>query len=125
MAEAVVTARPSDDWKAVNAGTEPAGHVCPFASMDLIEMGMAHKGRTKGATQSRDVAFDLVIKVCGDAVENCSVWLGRDRREHLGFCDPAMAKGTHEEKRAVFRAVRDEIGRRVPALIHRWAAENH
>ena len=32
---------------------------------------------------------------------------------HWSFDDPAAAQGTHEEKLAVFRRVRDEIARRI------------
>jgi arsenate reductase len=32
---------------------------------------------------------------------------------HWGFDDPAAAQGTHAEKLAVFRRVRDEIIRRI------------
>ena len=40
--------------------------------------------------------FDLVVTVCDDAAENCPVWLGKGRRVHLGFPDPAKATGSEE-----------------------------
>ena len=61
--------------------------------------------------------FDLVVTVCDDAAENCPVWLGKGKRVHLGFPDPAKAEGTDEEQLAAFRSVRDAIARNVPELL--------
>lgn len=117
IAEAIVNTRMSDGWEAVSAGTKPAGYVHPLALRALAEMGIEHEGRSKSAQEFQGTGFDLVVTVCDDAAENCPLWLGRGRREHLGFPDPAKASGTEEERMAVFRAVRDEIERRVPALL--------
>jgi len=124
MAEAIVNARLGDEWEAVSAGTEPAGYVHPSAVRALAEIGIQHEGRSKGALEFRDVVFDLVVTVCDDAAENCPVWLGKGRRAHLTFPDPARATGTDEEIMTAFRAVRDSITERVPALLHQWTAEN-
>ena len=117
MAEAIVNARLGDVWDAVSAGTEPAGYVHPMAVRALAEIGIEHEGRSKGALEFRDVVFDLVVTVCDDAAENCPLWLGKGQREHMGFRDPAQATGTEDKRLAVFRAVRDEIAARVPALL--------
>lgn len=54
--------------------------------------------------------FDYVITVCDHAKETCPVFTGKVKnRLHIGFEDPAEAKGTEEEIMAVFRKVRDEI----------------
>jgi arsenate reductase (thioredoxin) len=117
MAEAIVNARLSDDWRAFSAGTEPAGYVHPKAIQVLDEIGIQHEGQSKSAEQFRDMVFDLVVTVCDDAAENCPVWLGKGKRVHLGFPDPAKAEGTEEEQLAVFRSVRDAIARKVPELL--------
>jgi len=124
MAEAIVNARLGDVWDAVSAGTEPAGYVHPMAVRALAEIGIEHEGRSKSALEFREVVFDLVVTVCDDAAENCPVWLGKGRRAHLSFPDPARATGTDDEIMAAFRAVRDSIIERVPALLHRWTTEN-
>jgi arsenate reductase len=36
---------------------------------------------------------------------------------HLGFADPVKATGSEDEVMAVFRAVRDDIARKVPELL--------
>ena len=66
--------------------------------------------------------FDLVVTVCDDAAENCPVWLGKGKRVHMGFPDPAKATGTDEQVLAAFRSVRDDIATRIPALLAEHAA---
>ncbi len=117
MAEAIVNARQSPDWRAFSAGTEPAGFVHPMALQVLNEIGISHQGVSKSAEQYREMDFDLVVTVCDDAAENCPVWLGKGARAHLGFLDPAKANGTEEERLAVFRSVRDAIMTQVPEVL--------
>lgn len=55
-------------------------------------------------------SWNYVITVCDHARETCPVFSGKvGQRLHLGFTDPAMAKGSEEEKLSVFRKVRNEI----------------
>jgi len=117
MAEAIVNARLSNDWRAFSAGKEPSGYVHPKAIQVLDEIGIAHHGTSKLADQFRDIDFDLVVTVCDDAAENCPLWLGKGKLVHLGFPDPAKAIGTDEETVAVFRSVRDAIVQKVPELL--------
>ena len=118
MAEAIVNARMGEQWKAFSAGTQPTGYVHPNAIRVLAEMGIdISSARSKSAGEFRGAAFDLVVTVCDDAAENCPVWLGRGKRVHLGFPDPAKATGRGEQIMAVFRKVRDDIEVQVPALL--------
>jgi arsenate reductase len=117
MAEAIVNARLGDAWEAYSAGTQPAGYVHPLAVAALAEIGVAHHGRSTNAAEYRTVPFDLVVTVCDDAAENCPVWLGKGRRVHLSFPDPAKATGMEDEVMEVFRTVRDDIALKVPALL--------
>jgi len=64
--------------------------------------------------------LDLVVTVCDDAAENCPVWLGRGKRVHLGFPDPAKAIGTNDQVTTVFRLVRDDMARRISALLKEY-----
>ena len=52
--------------------------------------------------------FETVITVCGNATRR-AVFPRQLNRHHWPFDDPAHAKGTDEEKMAMFRRVRDEI----------------
>ncbi len=118
MAEAIVNARWGDAWEAYSAGTQPAGYVHPLAVQVLSEIGIQHAGRSKSADEYRAVPFDLVVTVCDDAAENCPVWLGKGRRVHVGFPDPAKATGSEDEVLAVFRQVRDDIAARIGELLN-------
>jgi arsenate reductase (thioredoxin) len=117
MAEAIVNARLGDAWQAASAGTAPAGYVHPLAVRALAEIGIAHAGRSKHVDEFRDAPFDLVVTVCDSAAEECPLWLGRGRRVHLSFPDPAKAAGTEAEVMAAFRRVRDDIAAQIPALL--------
>ena len=109
MAEAMINDRLSDSWEAVSAGTQPAGYIHPKAIAVLKEIGIEHQGVSKSTDQFRGTNFDLVVTVCDDAAENCPLWLGKGKRVHLGFPDPAKAMGSEEEILAVFRGVRDDM----------------
>jgi arsenate reductase (thioredoxin) len=104
MAEAIVNARLGDAWEAVSAGTKPAGYVHPKALAALAEIGIQHEGRSKRADEFREVDFDLVVTVCDSAAEECPVWLGKGKKVHHSFPDPALTDDMND-----FRAVRDDI----------------
>ncbi len=108
MAEALVNHLRGDQWQAVSAGTRPTGYVHPLAIQALKEIGIEASGaRSKSIDEFRNAKFDVVVTVCDSAAEECPLWLGKGKRTHIGFPDPA--KGTLAD----FRAVRDAIRRRV------------
>ncbi len=117
MAEAWVNARLGDRWQAFSAGVVPTGKVNPHAIKALAELGIQHHGESKGVERYIHEDFDLVVTVCDDAAENCPVWLGKGKREHLGFPDPGEATGNEEQVMIVFREVMADIAERVPALL--------
>lgn len=113
LAEALVNHFLGDAWQAFSAGTQPSGYIHPLALRALEEIGIHHSGESKSVDRFRGMDFDAVITVCDDAAENCPLWLGKGKRAHIGFPDPAIAKGTEEEQMTVFRQVRDDIRERV------------
>lgn len=115
MAEAIVNARLGETWHAVSAGTKPAGYVHPKALEALAEIGIRHEGRSKLADEFREVDFDVVVTVCDSAAEECPVWLGKGKRVHHSFFDPAQTDDT-----ADFRKVRDEIALEIPKLLSQF-----
>lgn len=117
MAEAIINHKLSDKWKAYSAGTQPTGRVHPLVNTVLEEIGISCKGRSKTIDEFYDVEFDLVITVCDDAAEKCPLWLGKGIRAHAGFPDPAKEEGTSQEILAAFRQVRDDIMKKIPALL--------
>jgi arsenate reductase len=112
MAEAIVNARLGNEWEAVSAGTKPAGYVHPKALEALREIGIQHEGRSKRADEFQQVDFDLVVTVCDSAAEECPVWLGKGKRTHHSFPDPALTDNMDD-----FRKVRDDIGREITQLL--------
>ena len=116
MAEAIVNAQLGDQWEAMSAGTKPAGFVHPKAVEALREIGIEHEGRSKQADEFRDVAFDLVVTVCDSAAEECPIWLGRGKRLHHSFPDPAKTDNMDD-----FRSVRDDIVREIIPLLVKYA----
>lgn len=117
MAEAIINTRLGDVWQAFSAGTKPAGYVHPRALAALAEIGIQHAGSSKRADEFRDVDFDLVVTVCDSAAEECPLWLGKGKRVHHSFVDPAKAEGTDEEVMNVFRAVRADIEKEIVQLL--------
>lgn len=124
MAEAVVNHFSGDQWEAYSAGTQPSGYVHPLALQALDEIGIHHAGESKSVDHFRGLEFDIVITVCDDAAENCPVWLGKGKRVHIGFPDPAKAEGSEDQKMAVFRRVRDDIRIQIPAYLQTFPNNN-
>jgi arsenate reductase (thioredoxin) len=114
LAEAIINAR-SIDWVAFSAGTKPAGYIHPLAVEVLKEIGITHQGRSKNVNEFRECDFDLVVTVCDSANEECPLWLGKGKRIHRSFRDPALS-GDIE----VFRSVRDEIMVEIPKILDQY-----
>lgn len=115
MAEAIVNARLGETWEAVSAGTKPAGYVHPKAIAALAEIGIQHSGRSKLADEFRGLDFDLVVTVCDSAAEECPVWLGKGKRVHHSFSDPAKTNDMDD-----FRKVRDAIAQIIPQILEQY-----
>ena len=116
MAEAIINARLGETWEAVSAGTKPAGYVHPKALAALAEIGIQHAGRSKLVDEFRGVDFDLVVTVCDSAAEECPVWLGKGKRLHHSFPDPAKTDDMDD-----FHMVRDAIGIEIISLLEEYA----
>ena len=118
MAEGLVNHYLGEEWKAYSAGTDPAGYVHPLTIQVMSELDIdISRQRSKSADEFQENEFNTVVTVCDDAAKNCPLWLGKERKIHTGFEDPAQATGSDEEKLAVFRRVRDEIRREIFGLL--------
>jgi thioredoxin type arsenate reductase len=97
-----------------SAGSEP-GIINPLAVRVLAEAGVDAAGqRSKGLDAVPLDAIDLVVTLCAEEV--CPLFPRPVRKLHWPLSDPAKAAGTEEERLAAFRAVRDELAARLPAL---------
>jgi arsenate reductase len=94
-----------------SAGTNPSSQVHPKAIQVMKEVGIdLSENYPKMVDQFLNESFDYVITVCDNAKETCPIFFGKvDHQLHIGFEDPAEAKGTEEEVIFEFRRIRDEI----------------
>jgi arsenate reductase len=99
------------DLEVYSAGTKPAESINPKAVAVMSEIGIDISSRKpENVDRYLMQPFDYVITVCDNAKETCPVFMGKVKHQlHIGFEDPADAKGTEEEVLKVFRKVRDEI----------------
>ena len=115
MAEAFLRLYGSDQFEAFSAGLQPT-EINTFTYKVMAELGLDLAGqRSKSVDEylGKEL-FQYLITVCDDADKNCpSVWPGVSQRLHWSFEDPAKFEGSEEERLAKFRAVRDQIQRRV------------
>lgn len=94
-----------------SAGSAPAS-VRPQAIQVLREIGIdisAH--RSKAIAEIDGGSVEAVVTLCHEEV--CPVFPGSAMRLHWGLPDPAQATGSEAERLRAFRAVRDELFRRL------------
>jgi arsenate reductase len=117
MAEGFLRHLGGDAVEAASAGTEP-GALNPLTVEVMAEEGIDISGqRAKAVDDFVRQRFDYVITVCDDAREACPFFPGAARRLHWSLPDPSAASGSREERLSVFRAVRDEVRRRVEEFL--------
>ena len=99
------------DLVVYSAGTRPAPHIHPKAIQVMHEMGIDISSyHPEKVDNFLDTSFDFVITVCDNANETCPAFSGSVKhRLHIGFDDPASAKGSEAEILSEFRRIRDEI----------------
>jgi arsenate reductase len=122
MAEGFLRRLSGGAIKAQSAGTEP-GALHPLAVQVMAEVVVDISGqRAKPVDDFVQQRFDYVVTVCDDAREACPYLPNAQHRLHWSFPDPSMAGGTHEERLAVFRQVRDGVKARVEQFVARATA---
>ena len=108
MAEAFARMQGGDAVEALSAGSRPSGHINPKAVRFMAELGYdltAHESKSLAEVTGE---FDAVVTMgCGD---DCP-WVPARRREGWALPDPRDLDDDG------YRAVRDEIARRVQALL--------
>lgn len=117
MAEGWLRHLAGDRYEVASAGTHPAG-LNQGAVEAMKEVGVDIASHTsKNVAQFIARRFDYAITVCDRAKEACPSFPWAASLLFWSFDDPAEAHGTEEERRAVFRRVRDEIGEQVRRFI--------
>jgi len=109
MAEGYLRHVAGDQYEALSAGIEPKGlNSLAVEAMAEIGIDISHQ-------QSKDVDIFLgeyipyIVTVCEHAREKCPIFPRTYKFLHWGLDDPAEARGTHDERLAVFRRVRDQL----------------
>jgi protein-tyrosine-phosphatase len=108
MAEAFARLVGGADVEALSAGSNPSGKINPKAIRSMAELGYDLATHQSKSLDQVAGEFDAVITMgCGD---NCP-WIPARRREDWALPDPRDLDDD------AYRAVRDEIGARVNALL--------
>lgn len=118
LAEATFNTLAPQGWRAMSAGSQPAGYVHPRSLALLAREGIPTDGYYSKSWNDLPAVPDLVITVCGSAAgETCPAYLGNVMRAHWGVDDPAMAMGTDAEIDAAFVAAYRILRVRIEAFL--------
>ncbi len=108
MAEGLVNAYLGEAWQAFSAGTAPSGMVHPLAVRAMAELDIdISQGTTDSVEDYRRLQPDLVVTVCGNAAQNCPVWMGDEEVKHMPFDDPTKLVGSDADRISACRQVRE------------------
>jgi arsenate reductase len=122
MAEGYLRHVVGDEFEPLSAGIEPKG-LNPLAIEAMSEIGIdISQQRSKDVREFLGQAIPYVITVCDHAKQRCPIFPRTYKFLHWSLEDPAEEKGSHEEKLAVFRRVRDEIRQRIEQELLKPAA---
>lgn len=118
LAEATFNHLAPAGWRALSAGSKPAGYVHPRSLALLAREGIATDGYFSKSWDDLPVTPDIVISVCGNAAsEVCPAYLGPVLRSHWGVEDPAHATGTDAEIDAAFMTAYRILRARIEAFL--------
>jgi arsenate reductase len=82
----------------------------PLAVQVMLELGIDISGNeSKSVNKFYHERFDYVITVCDEAREKCPDFQGSFTKIHKSIEDPALIRGSENEKLEAFRNVRDNI----------------
>jgi arsenate reductase (thioredoxin) len=113
MAEGYLRNLASSNFEPLSAGIEPKG-LNPLAVEAMKEVGIDISQQTsKDVREFLGQAIPYVVTVCDNAKQRCPIFPRTYKFLHWSLEDPAEATGSHQEKLAVFRRVRDEIRQRI------------
>jgi protein-tyrosine-phosphatase len=108
MAEAFAHMVGEDTVDAMSAGSRPSGRINPKAVRLMGELGYDLTRHASKSLDGIEGPFDAVVTMgCGDSCP----WVDSKRREDWALPDP------RDMDDAAYRAVRDDIGARVRALL--------
>ena len=113
MAEGIARSMASEGVRISSAGSAPTA-LHRQAIKALSELGLDISGHTSSDAISVEGTVDAVITLCAEEV--CPAWLEPAWRLHWGLPDPAHSGDIPDQEVTAFRAVRDELIRRLTVL---------
>lgn len=118
LAEATFNHLAPEGWRAMSAGSKPAGYVHPRSLALLAREGISTEGCYSKSWDKLPAVPDIVVTVCGSAAgETCPAYLGQVLRAHWGVDDPAHATGTDEQVDQAFVRAYRILRARIEALL--------
>jgi protein-tyrosine-phosphatase len=119
MAAALLRAQAGAELAVDSAGVWEGGPD-PFVEIVLAEIGVAADGGGPKTMRQLDLAkFDIAIVLTPEAAGEARRYLPRERIEYWPIDNPSEVYGGREEILAAYRAVRDELQRRLAARFPR------
>jgi len=117
MAEGLLRSLAADRFDATSAGIEP-GTLNPIAVEAMREAGVdISRQQAKNVKELLKEHFAYVITVCDLARERAPIFPFTPNLVHWSIYDPESAQHSEEEKKNVFRRVRDEIRAKVESFL--------
>jgi arsenate reductase len=119
MAEALLRARAGDRFDAQSAGMNPRGvHPCTLKVLEELGIDTAALRSKPSSDFLGKVPVRIAIIVCERAHQSCPrIFPFAARTLYWPFDDPAAFEGSPAAQLEKFRAVRDQIARRIDAWI--------
>jgi arsenate reductase len=118
LAEATFNHLAPEGWRAISAGSQPAGYVHPRSLALLQREGINIAGLVSKSWDNLPFTPDIVITVCASAAgETCPAYLGPVLRSHWGVEDPAKATGSDAEIDAAFDKAYRILRHRIETLL--------
>ncbi len=117
MAEGLLRTLAADRFDATSAGIEP-GTLNPMAIEAMREAGVdISRQQAKNVKELLKEHFAYVITVCDLARERAPIFPFTPNLVHWSIYDPESAQHSAEEKKIIFRRVRDEIRAKVESFL--------
>lgn len=119
MAEALLRQLGGAEFRALSAGSHPAGYIHPLAEEALQQLGVPMEEQSsKSWDEFRETPVDVVITLCdAAAAENCPTFPGSPVSAHWSTPDPVMHVGTADERVEFAVRVAERLRLKIQGLV--------
>ena|SRR5476649_842760 len=117
LGEATFNHLAPEGWRAMSAGSHPAGYIHPRSLALLQREGISTEGYHSKSWDNLTATPEIIITVCDSAAgETCPAYLGQVLRTHWGVEDPGHVTGTEEVIEASFMHAYRTLRTRIEAF---------